>query len=164
MWRGRVRLFLCTGFKTVERYQADVVSIDLEEERKVRIRVLTLGCLAAGLLIGAPQAMAQSFDSSLVVAVDSASDSVDVDSDLCMQAVLELTDDGYTLQSSGSLGGSGGPDLSTYLFTGRTPPSGRDVVTLYCIADIEVDIGDADDPGGPDGDGMGLGMGPGMGL
>jgi hypothetical protein len=127
----------------------------------VRIKSLTLGCLAAGLLIGAPQAMAQSFEGSVVVEVESASDRVDVDSDLCMQAVLELTDDGYTLQSSGSLGGSGGPDLSTYLFTGFTFGHGQDVLTLYCIADIEVDIGDADDPGGG---GMGIGMGPGMGL
>jgi hypothetical protein len=125
----------------------------------MRIRGLTLGCLAAGVLIGAPQAMAQSFNGSIVVAVDSASDSVDVDADACMAAVLELTDDGYTLQSSGSLGGSGGPVLSTYLFTGFTLGHGTDVVTLYCIADIEVDIGDADDPGGPDGDGMGPGMG-----
>jgi hypothetical protein len=127
----------------------------------MRIRNLTLGCLAAGLLlICAPQAMAQSFDGSLVVAVDSASDKVDVDSEVCMAAVSELMEDGYTLQSSGSLGGSGGPDLSTYLFTGFTLLQ-PDVITLYCIADIEVDIGDADDPGGG---GMGIGMGPGMGL
>jgi hypothetical protein len=125
----------------------------------MKLKILMLGYLAAGLLVGAPQAMAQSFDGSLVVAVDSASGKVDVVAEICMAAVSELMEDGYTLQSSGSLGGSGGPDLSTYLFTGRTNRFGPDVVTLYCIADIEVDIGDADDPGGPDGDGMGPGMG-----
>jgi hypothetical protein len=134
----------------------------------VRIKSLTLGCLAAGLLIGAPQAMAQSFEGSVVVEVESASDRVDVDSDLCMQAVLELTvDDGYVLQDSSPLGGSGGPDLTTYLFTGETREgrdgyNGPDVVTLYCIADIDIDIGGG---GGPDGDGgMGLGMCGGLGM
>jgi hypothetical protein len=125
----------------------------------MKLKILMLGYLAAGLLVGAPQAMAQSFDGSLVVAVDSASGKVDVVAEICMAAVSELMEDGYTLQSSGSLGGSGGPDLSTYLFTGRTNRFGPDVVTLYCIADIDVDIDDGDD--GPDGDepGMGLGMG-----
>jgi hypothetical protein len=114
----------------------------------MKLKILMLGYLAAGLLVGAPQAMAQSFGGSLVVAVDSASGSVDVASDVCMAAVSELIDDGYELQSSGSLGGSGGPDLSTYLFTGFTLGHGADVVTLYCIADIDIDIGNGrDSPG-----------------
>ena len=46
----------------------------------MRIKSLTLGCLAAGLLVGAPQAMAQSVDAWLVVDVDSASGEVSVES------------------------------------------------------------------------------------
>jgi hypothetical protein len=134
----------------------------------MKIKSLMLAFLAAGLLVGAPQAMAQSFDGSFVVDVDSASGAVDVDADACMAAVLELMDGGYTLQDSSPLGGPGGPDLTTYLFTGITNVrgpngyDGPDVVTLYCIADIDIDI---DGGSGPDGDGgMGLGMCGGLGM
>jgi hypothetical protein len=134
----------------------------------MKVKSLVLAFLAAGLLVGAPQAMAQSFSDSFVVDVDSASGVVAVDSEFCMAAVLELTvDDGYVLQDSSPLGGSGGPDLTTYLFTGETREgrdgyNGPDVVTLYCIADIDIDIGGG---GGPDGDGgMGLGMCGGLGM
>jgi hypothetical protein len=129
----------------------------------MKVKSLVLAFLAAGLLVGAPQAMAQSFSDSFVVDVDSASGVVAVDSEFCMAAVLELTvDDGYVLQDSSPLGGSGGPDLTTYLFTGLTFGYGPDVVTLYCIADIDIDI---DGGGGPDGDGgMGLGMCGGLGM
>jgi hypothetical protein len=79
-----------------------------------------------------------------------------------MPAVSELVDDGYVLQGQTSLGGPQGPDLSTYLFTGFTPGFAADVVTLYCIADIEIE--DPDDPGDPD-IGMGPdGMGPDIGM
>jgi hypothetical protein len=134
----------------------------------MKVKSLVLAFLAAGLLVGAPQAMAQSFDGSFVVDVDSVSGAVDVEADGCMAAVLELMDGGYTLRDSSPLGGSGGPDLTTYLFTGNTTEEGRggydgpDVVTLYCIADIDIDI---DGGGGPDGDGgMGLGMCGGLGM
>jgi hypothetical protein len=131
----------------------------------MKLKILMLGYLAAGLLVGAPQAMAQSFGGSLVVGVDSASGKVDVVAEICMAAVSELIEDDYVLQSSSSLGGSGGPDLSTYLFTGRTNRFGPDVVTLYCIADIDIGDDDDDGPGGEDEpDGMDIGMCGGVGM
>jgi hypothetical protein len=72
----------------------------------VRIKNLTLGCLAAGLLLGAPQAMAQSVDVSLVVGVDSASGNVEVTADVCMQAISELIEDGFEFRSSSPVGGN----------------------------------------------------------
>ena len=56
----------------------------------MRIRSLTLGCLAAGLLIGAPQAMAD-LEANLVIDVDSSSGDISVESDLCMPAEAFIT-------------------------------------------------------------------------
>jgi hypothetical protein len=117
----------------------------------VRIRNLTLGCLAAGLLIGAPQAMAQSVDVSLVVSVDSASGDVEVTSDICMAAISELMTEGFALLSTRSVGGNGGPDLAAYLFTDQSVFN-PDVATLYCASDINNGGGNGlGDPGGPGG-------------
>ena len=120
----------------------------------MRTKSLTLGCLAAGLLVGAPQAMAQSVDVSLVVGVDSASGNVEVTSDLCMQAISELIADGFEFRSSSPVGGNGGPDFTAYLFTEVAPIAGPDVATLYCVTDISPGRpGDPGDPGGPGGPG-----------
>jgi hypothetical protein len=120
----------------------------------VRIKSLTLGCLAAGLLIGAPQAMAQSVDVSLVVGVDSASGDVEVNSDICMAAISELMTEGFALLSTRSVGGNGGPDLAAYLFTDLSPIN-PDVATLYCASDINLggghELGGPCGPGGPGG-------------
>ena len=118
----------------------------------MRIKSLTLGCLAAGLLVGAPQAMAQSVDAWLVADVDSASGEVSVESELCMLAVLELTDEqGFELQSVSPVGGRGGPSLSAFVFRRLLDP---DVATLFCIADINPGRpGEPGDPGGPGGPG-----------
>ena len=102
----------------------------------MKIKSLMLGCLAAGLLIGAPQARALNIDVALVVGVDSASGTVVVTSDVCMQAISELIADGFELRNSSPVGGRGGPDLSAYLFTEVSPLAGPDVATLYCIANI----------------------------
>jgi hypothetical protein len=121
----------------------------------VRIKSLTLGCLAAGLLIGAPQAMADpNVDSYLVVDVQSSSGNVEVTSDLCMLAVLELINDKFfELQSTSPVGGNGGPDLSSFVFTRGFPAT--EVATLFCIANIG---DDEEDDGGMGGmGGMGLG-------
>jgi hypothetical protein len=119
----------------------------------VRIKNLTLGCLAAGLLLGAPQAMAQSVDVSLVVGVDSASGNVEVTADVCMQAISELIEDGFEFRSSSPVGGNGGPDFTAYLFTEVSFLGGPDVATLYCVSDINLggDPGGLGDPGGPGG-------------
>lgn len=116
----------------------------------MKLKSLILSYLAAGLLVCAPQAMAGDNDISLVIDVDSASGQVTVDADLCMAAVSELiNEDGYELRSTDSLGVDAGPDLSTYLFSGMTHRYGPDVVTLYCIADLDID--GPDGPDGPDG-------------
>jgi hypothetical protein len=120
---------------------------------KVQIKSLTLGYLAAGLLIGAPQAMAQSVDTYLVVDVQSASGDVTVTEDLCMKAIIEIVGQGFDLQSTSAVGGNGGPDLSSFVFTQGFPVF--DVATLFCIADIH----DGDGLGG--GNGLGGGRGPG---
>jgi hypothetical protein len=114
-----------------------------------------LGCLAAGLLVGAPQAMALDVDVSLVVGVDSSSNDVTVDADVCMEAVLELINDqGFELRSSGPLGVLRGPDLTSYLFTKHDQLDRvEDVVTLYCIANINLNPGGGCGPGGPGGPG-----------
>ncbi len=119
----------------------------------MRIKSLTLGCLAAGLLVGAPQAMAQSVDVSLVVGVDSASGNVEVTSDVCMQAISELITDGFTLRSTRPVGLNGGPDFTAYLFTEVAPLAGPDVATLYCVTDINLGdgLGGPCGPGGPGG-------------
>lgn len=109
------------------------------------------GCLAAGLLVGAPHAMALSVDVSLVVGVDSASGTVEVTSDVCMQAISEIIADGFTLQSTRPVGGNGGPDFSAYLFTDVSLLEGPDVATLYCVTDIN--IGGGFGPFGPCGPG-----------
>jgi hypothetical protein len=128
----------------------------------MRIKSITFGCLAAGLLIGAPQAMADpNVDSYLVVDVQSSSDTVEVTSDLCMVAVLELINEqNFELQSTSPVGGNGGPDLSSFVFTRGMPPViDYEVATLFCIANIGDDdggmggmggmgLGDLDDPGG----------------
>ena len=106
----------------------------------MKVKSSILGYLAAGLLVGAPQAMALNVDAALVVDVDSASGTVEVISDVCMAAISELIVDGFVLQSSSPVGGNGGPDLSAHLFTGNSfgDLQGPDVVTLYCVADINV--------------------------
>jgi hypothetical protein len=128
----------------------------------VRIKSLTLGCLAAGLLICAPQAMAQSVDVSLVVGVDSASGDVEVNSDICMAAISELMTEGFALLSTRSVGGNGGPDLAAYLFTDQSILN-PDVATLYCASDINNGggngLGDPGGPGGPCGPGGPGGVG-----
>ena len=122
----------------------------------MRIKSLMLGCLAAGLLIGAPQAMAQSVDVSLVVGVDSASGTVEVDSDICMQAISELITDGFALRDTRPVGGNGGPDISAYLFTEESLFE-PDVATLYCVSDINPgrghELGGPCGPAGPRGPG-----------
>jgi hypothetical protein len=125
-------------------------------EVKMQIKSLTLGCLATGLLISAPQAMAQSVDAFLVVGVQSASGNVTVTEDLCMKAVIEIIGQGFDLQSTSAVGGNGGPDLSSFVFTQGFPAF--DVATLFCIADIQDGdgLGDLNDPGHP---GRGLGRG-----
>jgi hypothetical protein len=128
----------------------------------MRMRNITFGCLAAGLLIGAPQAMADpNVDSYLVVDVQSSSGTVEVTSDLCMAAVVELDGMGFELQSTSEVGGNGGPDLTAFVFTkGLFPLFIDDAATLFCIANIGDDdggmggmggmgLGDLDDPGGP---------------
>jgi hypothetical protein len=94
--------------------------------------------MVAFLLVGAPQAMAvkpdRSVDTGLVVGVDSASGEVSVESDLCMQAVLELvSEQNFDLRSASPLGVNGGPELTAYLFT-KSIPLNTDVATLFCIA------------------------------
>jgi hypothetical protein len=123
----------------------------------MRIKILALVCLAAGLLIGAPQAMADpNVDSYLVVDVQSASDTVEVTSDLCMAAVVELDGMGFELQSTSEVGGNGGPDLTAFVFTkGLFPLLITDAATLFCIANI----GD-DEEGGMGGMGLGGPGGP----
>jgi hypothetical protein len=121
----------------------------------MRVKSLMLGCLAAGLLVGAPQAMALDVDVSLVVDVDSSSGDVTVDADVCMQAVLELINDqGFELRSSSPVGVLRGPDLTSYLFTKRDRLDQlEDVATLYCIANINLNPGGGCGPGGPGGPG-----------
>jgi hypothetical protein len=127
----------------------------------MRIKSITFGCLAAGLLIAAPQAMADpNVDSYLVVDVQSASGTVEVTSDLCMAAGVELDVMGFELQSTSEVGGNGGPDLTSFVFTKGFSPFIDDAATLFCIANIGDDdggmggmggmgLGDLDDPGGP---------------
>jgi hypothetical protein len=120
----------------------------------MRMRNITFSCLAAGLLIGAPLAMADpNVDSYLVVDVQSSSGDISVDADLCMVAVLELINDqNFELQSTSPVGGNGGPDLSSFVFTRGFPPAiDYEVATLFCIANI----GDDDDDGGMGGMGLG---------
>jgi hypothetical protein len=129
----------------------------------VRIKSIMFGCLAAGLLIGAPQAMADpNVDSYLVVDVQSSSGEISVNADLCMLAVLELINEqNFELQSTSPVGGNGGPDLSSFVFTRGLPPVvDYEVATLFCIANIGdeeeggmggmggMGLGDLDDPGG----------------
>jgi hypothetical protein len=119
----------------------------------MRIKSLMLGCLAAGLLIGAPQAMALSVDVSLVVGVDSNTGTVEVDSDICMQAISELITEGFALRDTRPVGGNGGPDISAYLFVEESL-SAPDVATLYCASDINLGGGhELGGPGGPCGPG-----------
>jgi hypothetical protein len=125
----------------------------------MRIKSITFGCLAVGLLIGAPLAMADpEVDAYLVVDVQSSSGDVTVTEDLCMKAVIEIVGQGFELQSTSPIGGNGGPDLSSFVFTSGFPAF--DVATLFCIAEIGDDdggmggmggmgLGDLDDPGGP---------------
>jgi hypothetical protein len=97
--------------------------------------------------------MALDVDVSLVVGVDSASNDVSVDADVCMEAILELiAEQGFELRSTDSVGVNGGPDLSVYLFTKHNVLV-VDVATLYCIADININPGGPGGPGGPCGPG-----------
>ena len=89
-----------------------------EEEWKVRMRAVIVGLLAGGNLVAAPQAIAQSVDPWIVIDVDSASGEVIVESDLCLSAVLELTNEqGFELQSVSPVGRRGGEDVSAFVFT-----------------------------------------------
>ena len=117
----------------------------------MRLKSFMSCCLAAGLLVGAPHAMALSVDVSLVVGVDSASGRVEVTADVCMEAISEIIADGFTLRSTRPVGLNGGPDFTAYLFTEVSPLAGPDVATLYCVTDIN--IGGACGPGGPGGPG-----------
>ena len=111
--------------------------------RKIKmIKRLVLVFLAAFLLFGATQAMALNIDVALVVGIDSASNTVDLEGeDLCMAAIDQLITKGFNFQSSTPIGKRGGPDVTAYLFLKPFP---SDVVTLYCAADINVGKG----PGG----------------
>jgi hypothetical protein len=128
----------------------------------MRMRNITFGCLAAGLLIAAPQAMADpNVDSYLVVDVQSSSGEIGVNADLCMLAVLELINEQFfELQSTSPVGGNGGPDLTSFVFTKGFSPFIDDAATLFCIANIGDDdggmggmggmgLGDVNDPGHP---------------
>ena len=109
----------------------------------MKFHKLLIIAAAVCLLVGASQAMAKKdkdVNAGLVVGVDSASGDVSVDGeDVCMKAVFDLISEGFELQSVYPLGGSEGPELTAYLFTkfGRQ----SDVATLYCIADIDIDVG-----------------------
>jgi hypothetical protein len=109
------------------------------------IKKLMAGAVAAFLLVVAPQAMAQSVDLWLVVGWDSASGEVSVESDLCLSAVLELTNEqGFELRSVSPVGRQGGEEVSAFVFTRLVDP---DVASLFCITDINV--GKPGEPGRP---------------
>ncbi len=103
----------------------------------MRIKNLTLGCLAAGLLVGAPQAMAQEVDAWLVVGESSASgDEFLEGEDLCMVAFQSFVDQGLDFRASTQIE----PRLVAFVFS-----KPLDTVTLFCTAEI----GGAGNPGRP---------------
>jgi hypothetical protein len=118
----------------------------------MRINNFTLGFLAVGLLVFGPQALAT--DSLIVVGVDSASNTITVRSELCLPAVRELiVEQLFDLHSVAAVGVRSGPDLTGFVFTRLL--GDNDIVTLLCIADINVnpELGGPSGPGGPNGPG-----------
>lgn len=117
------------------------------------IKSILLGFLAVGLLAGAAQAEIFSTDIWFVASLDSSSGTVSVESDLCMKAFEELTNEGFEYRTSTGLSVGGGKQGQALLFTSSTPDS----VTMVCIANREVDgpggPGKPGRPGGPGGPG-----------
>ena len=110
----------------------------------MRIKSLTLGCLAAGLLVGAPQAMAQDVDAWLVAGESSASGEEYLEGeDLCMVAFQSFEDQGLDFRSSTQIE----PRLVAFFFSAP-----METVTLFCIAQTGRP-GNPGDPGGPGGPG-----------
>jgi hypothetical protein len=121
----------------------------------MRLKSLTLGCLAIGLLVGAPQAMAQSVDAWLVVGESSASGMEYLEGeDLCMVAFQSFEEQGLDFRASTQIE----PRLVAFIFSAPL-----ETATLFCIAEVNLgrpgrpgDPGGLGDPGGP-GDPGGLG-------
>jgi hypothetical protein len=104
--------------------------------------------LAVGLLFFAPQALA--LDPLIVVGVDSSSNEITVESDLCLVAVRELiVEQGFDLHSVSPVGVSRGPDLIGFVFTRLL--GDNEIATLLCISDINInpELGGPGGPGGP---------------
>ena len=91
---------------------------------------LMAGAVAGFLLVGASDVMARVVDAWIVVGLQSASGTVDVEgADLCMQAVLRLTQQGFSFVATTELE----PRLAALFFLKEDQ---QDAVTLFCAANI----------------------------
>jgi hypothetical protein len=121
----------------------------------MRINSLTLGCLTAGLLVGAPKAMAQDVEAWLVAGESSATGMEYLQGeDLCMVGFQRFVDQGLVYRNSAQIE----PRLVAFIFSAPL-----ETATLFCVAEISLGRpgrpGDPNDPGNPGrpGDPGGLG-------
>jgi hypothetical protein len=109
----------------------------------------TLACLAVGLLFFGPQALA--LEPLIVVGVDSSSNTITVQSDLCLGAVQELIAvQGFDLHSVSPVGVRQGPDLTGFVFTRLL--GDNEIVVLLCLSNVNINP-ELGGPGGPKGPG-----------
>lgn len=91
------------------------------------LKKLMVGAVAGLLLVGVSGAMARVVDIWVVVGVDSASGTVQVEQDLCMKAAQELQGLGFQFTSISHPE----PRLAALVFT-----KADDIATLFCLYNI----------------------------